>query len=289
MDKDRNGHLTKEELLQGFEANVDFARALALWDVHREDIDDLWTVMDKDGSGCVGHEEFISALFRMQTESQRSLIYFMYQHVKDIRRQLFQIVDINHMPLQKSRSSQPEPENLEPSANPYLMRHRLAEETQQVQQVKASNQKATGIKIHDSSLNLNEAHKGMESAFACDALPFDIDNFVLKLERHFCELLHNLAETEKVWWPLPSETMNVSTERGNCTYMSGEKDQSTMSLGSQSDSNETHTFLDDIPCETHLQPITSGAVGIGNHKVNMEDSSHIDKALVGRSCWPSVH
>lgn len=79
MDTDHSGCLTKQELLEGYDQNEDLRRALADLDVQQADLDVVWLLMDKDRTGYIHYDEFVTELYNMRSsESQFMLTYIKF-------------------------------------------------------------------------------------------------------------------------------------------------------------------------------------------------------------------
>lgn len=79
MDTDNSGELSKEELVNGYDASEDFQRTLQELDIGREDLEIVWIILDSDKSGLVSYTEFIAQLLGMKnSDSQFMLAYIKY-------------------------------------------------------------------------------------------------------------------------------------------------------------------------------------------------------------------
>jgi len=84
MDTDNSGQLTLDELVSGYEKEGDFAQTMLNMDVHKEDMQRLFHVLDQDGSGGVAYQEFIEQLHKMKSQDLQMMLVFLTSHVKDI-------------------------------------------------------------------------------------------------------------------------------------------------------------------------------------------------------------
>jgi len=88
LDEDRSGVLTKQELLDGFEHNPAFGSMMHLMDVSMEDLDAIFGILDKDGSGDVSYDEFVDELYKMKTHDSHTLLVFIKHYVSEINKQV---------------------------------------------------------------------------------------------------------------------------------------------------------------------------------------------------------
>merc|ERR1740133_823373 len=57
-------------------------------DVQREDISNLFNILDDDGTGFVEYDEFVDQLHKMKTQDTHVVLVFIRGHVKDIYKKL---------------------------------------------------------------------------------------------------------------------------------------------------------------------------------------------------------
>lgn len=102
MDNDGSGALSLEEMLGGFDTDINFKSLMAFMDIERDDMQTIFKVLDSDGSGEVDYVEFchhlgsckkrdplmMSSLTRYSVLELRNLITNMH---KDI----FQVLEVN--------------------------------------------------------------------------------------------------------------------------------------------------------------------------------------------------
>lgn len=88
LDEDSSSLLTLDELLQGFDSNPEFHLAMAAMDVSREDMSNLFNVLDEDGSGEVAYEEFVDQLHKTKTQDSHVVLVFIRGLLKDIAREV---------------------------------------------------------------------------------------------------------------------------------------------------------------------------------------------------------
>mmetsp|Transcript_31243 Transcript_31243/g.85788 ORF Transcript_31243/g.85788 Transcript_31243/m.85788 type:complete len:695 (+) Transcript_31243:68-2152(+) len=86
LDTDESGNLSKEELLHGFDNEPEFADAMRLMDVQRDDLSTLYSILDEDASGDVAYEEFVEQLHRMKSQDTQMILVFIRSYVKDVKK-----------------------------------------------------------------------------------------------------------------------------------------------------------------------------------------------------------
>mmetsp|Transcript_47859 Transcript_47859/g.111824 ORF Transcript_47859/g.111824 Transcript_47859/m.111824 type:complete len:629 (-) Transcript_47859:51-1937(-) len=87
MDSDESGTLSLEEMLTGFEENEDFARLMRVMDIHREDMQTIFHVLDTDNSGEVSYYEFcehLSHFFERDPAIMNSLIKYSVMELRKL-------------------------------------------------------------------------------------------------------------------------------------------------------------------------------------------------------------
>eukprot|EP00747_Dinoflagellata_sp_TGD_P034265 gnl/TRDRNA2_/TRDRNA2_137162_c0_seq1.p1 gnl/TRDRNA2_/TRDRNA2_137162_c0~~gnl/TRDRNA2_/TRDRNA2_137162_c0_seq1.p1 ORF type:complete len:274 (+),score=62.44 gnl/TRDRNA2_/TRDRNA2_137162_c0_seq1:115-822(+) len=85
MDVEGDGHLTVDELRNGFDTVPEFQDALQLIDVERDDLECVFRILDSDGSGTVSYNEFADQLHKMKAQSSKTVLTFVKYYVLDIR------------------------------------------------------------------------------------------------------------------------------------------------------------------------------------------------------------
>eukprot|EP00933_Yihiella_yeosuensis_P010735 TRINITY_DN11755_c0_g1_i1.p1 TRINITY_DN11755_c0_g1~~TRINITY_DN11755_c0_g1_i1.p1 ORF type:complete len:631 (-),score=65.59 TRINITY_DN11755_c0_g1_i1:367-2259(-) len=79
IDKNKNGSLSVDEFLEGFEGDKRFQNQLLALGLDREDLIDLMALMDTDDSGEVSYEEFTSCMLKAGKQDQG--VQFMRLHL----------------------------------------------------------------------------------------------------------------------------------------------------------------------------------------------------------------
>jgi len=90
LDADQNGKLSLEELQGGMANNPEFSDVLCVLDIKEEDMPIIFGVMDHDGVGEVGYEDFVRELWKMQTNDVQSMVIHIRFYVNQIRTQLME-------------------------------------------------------------------------------------------------------------------------------------------------------------------------------------------------------
>lgn len=88
MDLDGDGNLTKEEILKGYEHNEEFRNLLTLMDVQRDEIEDVFGILDRDESGELNYDEFIKELHRMRSQATQTMLAFIRFNVAQVKSQV---------------------------------------------------------------------------------------------------------------------------------------------------------------------------------------------------------
>jgi len=88
LDEDGSRTMTLNELLDGFDTNNEFRVAMASMDVERDDISNLFSILDEDDSGEVSYDEFIDQLYKTKTQDTHVVLVFIRGHVKEINSQM---------------------------------------------------------------------------------------------------------------------------------------------------------------------------------------------------------
>merc|ERR1712061_153606 len=85
MDYSKNGSLSYDEVVSGYDNNPIFAETLSAMDARREDLDIIFKVLDDDDSGEVTYKEFVEQLHKMKCQDSHTLLVFMRLYIKEIR------------------------------------------------------------------------------------------------------------------------------------------------------------------------------------------------------------
>jgi len=85
MDKDGSGELDMEELNSGFETNEEFALIMSQMDIKLDDMDNVFHILDEDGSGSVTYKEFVDQLYKMKSQDSHSVLLFIKGLLKELR------------------------------------------------------------------------------------------------------------------------------------------------------------------------------------------------------------
>jgi Ca2+-binding EF-hand superfamily protein len=102
MDDDKSGHLTCEELYDGFDSNESFAQEMKLMDVQKDDFKMIFNILDADHSGSVTYTEFIEQLHRMKTEDTHMMLTMIRFYINDLREQVAEFVKDAHQQHENS-------------------------------------------------------------------------------------------------------------------------------------------------------------------------------------------
>jgi len=88
IDKDGNGQVTKDELLEAYDEKERFRNIMKLMDVKRDNIDAIFRLLDADGSGGLDYKEFCNELYTLQSNDQRMMIAMTRLGVQELNNQM---------------------------------------------------------------------------------------------------------------------------------------------------------------------------------------------------------
>lgn len=88
LDTDRSGTISFAELQEGYRVNEEFSAILRVMDVQEADLEVVFSMLDADGSGDVGYEEFVEQLHMMKDREAHTLLVFIKFYVMEIRQLL---------------------------------------------------------------------------------------------------------------------------------------------------------------------------------------------------------
>jgi len=77
IDADGGGTLSYAELVQGACQEPEFQHWLRVMDIDSRDLEQLFSIVDEDGSGEIDPGEFIEAMYRMRTADSKTAIKFV--------------------------------------------------------------------------------------------------------------------------------------------------------------------------------------------------------------------
>lgn len=86
MDDDQSGYLSSQELLDGFDLNIDFQHICKAMDIRKEDMQMVFSIMDSDQSGEVSYDEFVHQLHLMKEHDSHTLLVFIKHYTSEINR-----------------------------------------------------------------------------------------------------------------------------------------------------------------------------------------------------------
>lgn len=84
MDTDGGGHLSLEELRNGYEENSEFELIMKKMDIGEDDIGAVFSMMDSDKSGSVLYDEFVEQLWKMKSTDQQTMLTFIKYYVFEV-------------------------------------------------------------------------------------------------------------------------------------------------------------------------------------------------------------
>eukprot|EP00445_Apocalathium_hangoei_P064608 CAMPEP_0204119168 /NCGR_PEP_ID=MMETSP0361-20130328/6955_1 /ASSEMBLY_ACC=CAM_ASM_000343 /TAXON_ID=268821 /ORGANISM="Scrippsiella Hangoei, Strain SHTV-5" /LENGTH=690 /DNA_ID=CAMNT_0051070275 /DNA_START=95 /DNA_END=2167 /DNA_ORIENTATION=+ len=77
IDADGGGSISYDELVRGACKEPEFQRWLRVMDIDSRDLEQLFSIVDEDGSGEIDPAEFIEAMYRMRTADSKTAIKFV--------------------------------------------------------------------------------------------------------------------------------------------------------------------------------------------------------------------
>merc|ERR1719281_2040639 len=88
MDTDSSGRITMSELRRassgGAEGVPEFTDLLKVMDIGGEDIECVFAILDKDGSGDVDYQEFVDEIWKMKEQENRTTMMLVKYYVLQI-------------------------------------------------------------------------------------------------------------------------------------------------------------------------------------------------------------
>jgi len=88
LDIDNSNTLSLRELQEGFAKVPEFAAVLGALDIKKDDMVEIFNMMDAGGDGDVSYEEFVKEVWKMQTLDIPSMVISIRMQVTQIRSQL---------------------------------------------------------------------------------------------------------------------------------------------------------------------------------------------------------
>ncbi|CAJ1386978.1 unnamed protein product [Effrenium voratum] len=85
MDKDGSGSLSLDEMLKGYDENESFSKLMGVMDIHRDDMQTIFRVLDTDWSGEVSYLEFcqhLAGFFERDPTILQSLLKYSILEVR---------------------------------------------------------------------------------------------------------------------------------------------------------------------------------------------------------------
>jgi len=86
MDYANNGGMTFVELSHGARTVPEFKQRLRLMDIGVEDLQQLFSLLDEDGSGTIEPEEFVEVLYRLKTTDSTVATVFQKHYIMEIKK-----------------------------------------------------------------------------------------------------------------------------------------------------------------------------------------------------------
>jgi len=105
LDTDGSQSLTVDELIAGAHRVKEFRNWLRVLDIDTDDLYQLTSLIDSDGSGIVDQKEFIDALYRLRSTDIRTVTRMTKELVSKMSEDLLQVKDKIVGPLHLSQSN----------------------------------------------------------------------------------------------------------------------------------------------------------------------------------------
>merc|ERR1719440_984630 len=93
IDLDGSGDLTLDEVEESQGIVPEFQTLLRVLDIQGDDLRELFTMCDEDGSGEIDEEEFINAIYRMKCGEGKTASIFTKHYVMYLKRMLDNVVE----------------------------------------------------------------------------------------------------------------------------------------------------------------------------------------------------
>eukprot|EP00931_Biecheleriopsis_adriatica_P102706 TRINITY_DN77645_c0_g1_i1.p1 TRINITY_DN77645_c0_g1~~TRINITY_DN77645_c0_g1_i1.p1 ORF type:complete len:582 (-),score=131.95 TRINITY_DN77645_c0_g1_i1:83-1828(-) len=190
MDKDGDGILTMEEFASFFESDDDFASTLVALDVHGEDVEAIFAVLDIDCSGEVQYEEFVEQLSRLHTQEIRTILY----SVTEIRQLLKSLQPQNSQQDDKPEAQAEEKDRRESKMSGYTATSSSSKPSRSVSFAESveyhdskdlSNKDGTPSKVASTNLSILEKQRSEEVSMLLEEVIQSTDR---KFERMLSEM-----------------------------------------------------------------------------------------------------
>jgi len=85
LDDDGSGEISFDELEHGFASNREFKRRMNKMDIHENDIDVVWDILDSDNYGTIRTDEFVEELAGLKKASPHTMLFMIRHYVTEIR------------------------------------------------------------------------------------------------------------------------------------------------------------------------------------------------------------
>mmetsp|Transcript_128730 Transcript_128730/g.372516 ORF Transcript_128730/g.372516 Transcript_128730/m.372516 type:complete len:579 (-) Transcript_128730:104-1840(-) len=102
LDADKSGELSKEELLNGFAENAEFGEMMSLMELTAEDFDEVFNMLDTEGTGNVEYDEFARHLYKLKTHDSRTTLALVKHYVTETREMLKSFVEEEFKEVQEA-------------------------------------------------------------------------------------------------------------------------------------------------------------------------------------------
>jgi len=85
MDQDESGKLTLNDLLTAYSHSHDFRNLMTVMDLQESELQALFEIADRDGSGTVAYDEFCDELLQIKAQDQRMCLAMLRFSVLELR------------------------------------------------------------------------------------------------------------------------------------------------------------------------------------------------------------
>lgn len=97
IDKDGNGFLTEQEVLEGFRTDSNFADLFRTMGISQSEMAVVFQILNVDETGLLSYEDFVEQLYRMKTEDSSTYLLFnlhsMRLNIKSELKNLTEVLD----------------------------------------------------------------------------------------------------------------------------------------------------------------------------------------------------
>jgi voltage-gated sodium channel len=106
LDDDNSGEITFTELKRGFKTNREFKRRMGQMDIHEQEIDVVWDILDADKSGTIQVVEFVDELSKLKKANAHTMLLMIRHYVMEIRNKINQQLLLMRQDLERAEKQE---------------------------------------------------------------------------------------------------------------------------------------------------------------------------------------